>query len=216
MAMNQVRGFGWIQVVVILAIVATTAAVLIGTYHQGKGAGRLEVQSRWDADKIARAAKTAALEQDLSDALKEGEERRVALSAQARTHEDNWRRERREARNRGDVLAACEDGARGNAAPGIRQAGDGGGAPRIRLTWSFVRQYDGAWSGADGQPVSPLAGRDLGAERARALAPYGIDDVLDVAGENAISCSRDRRELARLIDRIKAAGAAWDNANRRE
>lgn len=228
------RGFTLIQLVVVLAAASSVIAAAWGAiaWHADTHFKRGEASKQGEWDKANREAEAAqrARERDVSEAIKEKEAQRMSAMDRAARHEANWREAVR-ASNRNEVaLGVCpEPGATEPHGP-IRAAGDPGSgalppavadaAPArgagggIRLTWQFVRDVDTAWTGLDGEPVSPLAAGGEGAAGAGTASPYTLEDVRDVAGENAIRCSQDRREFAALKAKAEAAAAAWDRGQR--
>lgn len=228
------RGFaieGWmiqmaVGALVVAAIVTAGAIYLHHRDAENFKAGQADVQAKWDRQKLADVELARMTSVEVGRALLLAEKGRMAAEAEAQKHRDKFEEGKREARRLGVALAGCtiegQDPAPSSATgavaginpgPGIRAPGVAGGAASVRLTWEFVREFDGGWTGLDGKPVSPLVAGGAGAGPAGAFAPYRLEDAVDVAGVNAERCSRDRRELDTLTRKIQAAGAAWDSTH---
>lgn len=222
------RGFSAVQAGIVLAIIAAIVGAQAMVYQQGYGRGAADKQVEWDtADREAqdevndlRAAVAAAV-LDKDEAARMSEET-------ASDSETEWRRKVRDAERKGIALGSCEPAASGGAVaadstwPALGGAGSGlrppvdtdgavdRAAPRIRLSWQFVHDVDAAWTGLDGKPVSSLAAGSPWPAGAGAGSPYYLEDARDAGGENALRCSKDRREFDALIMRLKAAADAVD------
>lgn len=213
------RGFGYFDAAIVAAILIGLAAGARWMYALGSN----NKQAEWDVQKLRDVKLALARDQDVSDAIKEGEGRRAMSQMYADRRESQLQEEIREARRNGTALAVCpvpgpDQGAVASArdvagqpaaadprTPAVRDPGAG-----IRLTWQFVHELDGGWTDFDGQPVSRIALGGDGPFRAGAPSPYGLVDLSAVGVENATRCSRDRRELKALIMRIENAAAAYD------
>jgi hypothetical protein len=213
------RGFGYFEIAIIAAILIGLGAGAHWMYVLGSDAK----QAEWNQQKLKDVQFALARDQDVSDAIKEGEERRQLAQARADQQEDKLQEAIREARRSGTALAICPvSGPDQGSVAAIRDVAGQPSAPRggevpvrdpgggIRLTWQFVREFDGGWTGSDGEPVSRLTLGDQGPQRPGAPSPYGLVDVSGIAVENATRCSRDRRELGALMRKIEDAAAAWD------
>ena len=109
-----------------------------------------------------------------------------------------------EARNalRDTTLAVCPTPRPGekDAATTIVASPDRG----LRLTYSFLRLYDGAWTGQDGKPVfGDPRGASEAAPAASAPSARGLGEVLDTHAENASRASENTRQHNKLIDLIR-------------
>jgi hypothetical protein len=208
----------------LLAAIALLGAVY-GFYAAVDGRaykrGAAEKQGEWEAANRAAQALQRAREQDVSDAIKEKEAQRTAAADRAEGFEIRWKEARREIRRNGNPLATCDappsapplagaapaDVARSPADPAALRG-------RVRFTWDFVRLYDAAWTGPGGESVFGAAAGLAGAFAADPAAPagpsaYGPDELLDVHGDNAARASACRRDFSALIEKIRAAEAAW-------
>jgi hypothetical protein len=190
-------------------------------YQRGLAAKQLE----WDQDKDRAAEAQRRKDAAVAGALLVEEKRRLAAEDAARDANAQWEEARREARRNARPLAVCPQPRLQGAADVERDAGSrvpGAGVERDRpavpgaavFTWQFVREYDTAWTGADGKPVSQDPAGQPGAADAGAPSPFTAEDVLDVHGTNARRCSEDRRELATLRARLETAADAIDKGDR--
>jgi hypothetical protein len=214
-----------LMIVGLVGALVACAAYFVGEYR-GVGRGRAQVQSQWDKKKLEDARVASQQDRARDAALLEIQQLRAAAEQRADTAETKLEEVKREARRRGTALVACQEPrsnpgphaqpggvARTPAAedPGAAGVAGGGGLARAAVfTWQFVFEFDGGWTDRAGQPVSGLTPGADWAERAAAASPYTPEDVLAVAGANAESCSRDRRELASLIARIERAAEAYE------
>ena len=109
-----------------------------------------------------------------------------------------------EARNalRDTTLAVCPTPRPGekDAATTIVASPDRG----LRLTYSFLRLYDGAWTGQDGKPVfGDPRGASEAAPAPSAPSARSLGDALDTHAENAHRASENSRQQNKLIDLIR-------------
>lgn len=205
---RQQRGSLLLYGLLTLAILATLSGIAYKIRESGKDAIRAE----WaEADRKAQAAADAARLQREAEAQKAV----IALQQADRRADDaesKWRAARRA--SAGVPLAVCPTPS--HPAPGAPAAtvASPDAAPSLRLTYSFVRQWDAAWIGQNGQPVWPQP--DTGSAPDGTVrpdpataSPYGLGEALDTHGENAARCSTDRRNYAALVALIKRLRADW-------
>lgn len=83
-----------------------------------------------------------------------------------------------------------------------------GVAPRLRLTYQFLREWDAGWTGDTGQPVFSDTGGPADGPLG-AASPLTLDDALDNQGTNAQRCSADRRQLKKLVTLVRKLRADW-------
>lgn len=229
------RGVTLIQAAIALAALASLVAATLGAIawvdSRGYNRGVAETETRWNEANRKAQAEQRAREAAVAAALAEEQDRRLSAEARAEQNDRKWREAVRDSRRNKVALGTCvqpatkraDAGADGRGphagagelvGGGIRAPSVGADAARdpvlgsIRLTWEFVRLYDAAWTSRSGEPVfeSPAGGE---AAQSADASPYGLDEVIEVHGENAASCSADRREFQALIGRIEAAEAAW-------
>lgn len=169
------------------------------------GIGRAIFKAGVDHEKAAQAVRDAKA-QAAADEIKlqrteDARDNSVALSvanAAANAYEAKWRIAR--GNNRGPLATAeCQNAASGGA-PGVPDsaAPDGGGV-RLRLTAEFLREYDGAWTNADGKPVFV----DSGGPTDPAGDTVTLETLLATHAENAARCSRTSRRLTSLITLVR-------------
>lgn len=225
------RGFGWIEVVAVLAAAAALIAALWGglAWHANVHfkRGQADVQGKWDKAELAAEAERRALDVAVAGALDVLAKQVGVARAEAEKHKTNWQEARDEARRNGKQLGSCEvpgpdqspspSGAGLGGLPagnGIKQGGVAGRDPGIRLHWRFVGLYDGAHS--DGITGKPLFGATqayaFASERADTPSPYGLDELIDNVGTNAERWANCRRDLNAAISEVEAAEAAWNSA----
>lgn len=209
----------------ILAAVIVAQQWLAGYAREHEEIGRDAKQLEWDKDKERAAEAQRRKDVAVAQSLLAEEKRRLAAEAVAEDVNARWEEARREARRNRTPMVACPqptDAGRSRgggaelagAAPAAATAASdvaGAPAPEPRLTWEFVRLYDGAWTGADGQPVPGALAGSAATAVAGAASPHGVDELIDVHAENARRCSEDRRELGELIRKLEAARDAVDN-----
>ena len=201
------RGFGLI-VYALLAVagLAMISALAYRTYQ----AGADSVKIQWaEANRMAEAEATRIR-------LEREAEARKAVAAlhksesEARTYETKWRNARNTLRNVPLAVSDCSRTPTINAAGPVAiqpstppsEAPSGAGGLGLRLTYSFVVQWDSAWSGAGGEPLWPNPGES--AERPLAAgSPVTLEGVLDNHAENASRCSENSRQLSALIALIR-------------
>lgn len=188
------RGFGLILYLVLaVAILGALAGIARAIYVAGGDAVRLE----W-----AEANRKAAEEAERERLAREAESRKHVAALQkaereARTYAERWR----QARQALPLALECPTGPENS--PRNDATGEGGATPSTRLTYGFLRLYDGAWTGSKGEPVfgdpsrAPETAPPPGAPSAR-----GLGDVLDVHAENARRCDENARQLGALVNLI--------------
>lgn len=197
--MNKQNGFG-------LLAYAIAAIVILGMIAAGTRAIYVAGE---DSEKAAQAerdrvAQTKARENDLKlrEDAREASMRLIAANMEAREYETKWNRARTALRE--TALAVCPDEP---AKPGSAVVA---GNSRLRLTYGFLRLYDGAWTGDAGQPIFGDPGRPPeGAPAAGAPSARGLDDALDAHAENARRASENYRQLKRLTETLKKLRADW-------
>lgn len=217
--MPTCRGFGYVDLVIVLAIIAGVGVMCAWFY----GAGKQATQAEWDKDKAAKASAALKQQEAISDAVKEGEAVRALAVQKAEFNEAKWEEAERARRRNGIELASCEESrqAQGPGAPAGGVVGEpaapnsgapgvpGSGARVVALRWRFVGMHDGAFTGTDGGPVFVDSERyALDASRADTPSPYGLDDALEVGKSNAVALSTCRREFFALRGRVEAARTA--------
>jgi hypothetical protein len=222
-----------VNLIILLAALGIVYAIYLGIagsikaygareYARGKS-DQVALQKKADEDKRAKDARDQAGDRHLVAGEVKAAQTADASAAQTNT---TWKESRNAARRKGIPLAGIAPSAAGSpaAAAGpdqpplgedpaaaadvvVRPAGRG-----IRVTWEFVREYDAAWVGEQGKSL--FGDRREFAETPEravaALSPFTVDDVLDNHGDNAQSCSADRRTLARLIKVLDELEEKWD------
>ncbi len=213
---KQQAGFGLlVNLVLILAVLGALYGLFLYVdahweTSAGVKKGETQRQALWDKANLKAEAERRAREQDVSDAIKEKEAQLAIARQRADDAHTQWKEAKRETDRKGTALAVCPAPAadQPGAAPASPAAGAAGGG--VRFTWDFVRLYDGAWTGADGKPVFQDPAGGAGTEGAGAASPYTPGELLDVHGDNADTCSADRREFSGLIEKLRKAEKAWD------
>lgn len=215
------RGFGLAYLVAGIALVAALAGLYAFVDGRGYKRGAAEKQVEWDKSKEETRKELAALKA-ARDALLLQRQRELEIAhTNAAGSEAKWKEEVRRARREGKTLASCGPA---EPVPGIprdreRVAGTGlrpmGGdrgarAPGIRLHWRFVGLHDGAYTDRAGQPLfGASAEHAREAARADTASPYGLEDLLDVHGDNAAGHSACIRDLNEVMDRVEKLEAQW-------
>lgn len=224
------RGFGIIAYLIAGGVlVAALGGLYWGIERHGYQRGMAAKQAQWDRANVKAQAEQDERVKAVSQALAEADLKRQAAQDKASDYNAKWQEARRELIRKGAALAVCGTKSRGlspverdagvvvperpEAAETAAGAADPAGSG-IRFTWDFVRLYDGAWTDQAGEPVFPPAAGFTEPAGASAASPYGPGEVLEVHAENAQRCSADRRELGALMDKIKKAEKAWDEANK--
>lgn len=218
------RGFAWwLYLVAAGAAVALLWAVVAWIDGRGYERGRLEVRAEWDKANRKAAADELARQAAITAALVEEQGKTETAERLAEDNDRKWKEAQRDSSRKGTVLAVCPpaeepsagtgDVGSGLRAPRPSAAAHAGGGAGVRFSWQFVLLYDAAWTGADGKPVFPASAGAQGPADAGAASPYGPGDLLDIHGENARGCSADRREYKALMNKIKAAEAAWGSGH---
>lgn len=231
------KGIAHAQLVLLTAIVGLLCALalivrgyLSGVEERAYERGRAEVQAKWDTKKIEDAREAAAQKAAVERAILDEQRKRATAERHAQAYEAWWKEATNEAKRNRVALGACAadgrpaqpngavgdaqaqgEGLRAEAPPGGDRAGDHR-SDSVRVTWEFVRRFDGLWTNPEGEPVSGLAPGPDWAERAGTPSPYDLEAVAEAASENARRCSRDRREFAALIARIERASETMEQS----
>lgn len=196
--MTRQRGSLLLYGLVALAVMGTLAAIVAGIYSKGYEAGKLTVQTAWDA------ANRKAAEQAESDRLaREAEAKKVVAAQQeterkAREYEAKWRQARNALRDVPLAVPSCPL----PSAPGAPTGDPGKPSGPLMLTWAFSLQWDAAWTDQAGQPVFADT-RDPASRPPAAAAAVTLDAALDNHAENASRCSANSRQLGALIGLIR-------------
>ena len=173
---------------------------------------------RRDAQELA--AVNAGIERHLA-AVKTGQaavKTEQAAAARAKQHARTLQEQINATPN--DQLAGCPNATPDDTKPGpttASPAGPSGSPGGVLFSARFVRLWDAAWTGADGQPVFGDSAGAAAAPSSADSARPGVDAkaVLSNQTGNAQSCSDDRRRLNRLIDLIEQLERDWDKAGPR-
>lgn len=213
------RGIATMAIVYIVAAIALVGVVWGAVswharthFERGENARQL----LWDQANQKAAALERARQQEVSDAVKEREEKLAAASVRAITNETKWKEELREANRNGEEFVVCNPGPDNRGRTAVADAGAPAapaGAPAaggLRFTWEFVRLYDSAWTGPGGESVFGAAPRPEAAAGSGAASPYTAGELIEVHGENARRASTWRREYEALVQKIRDAEAAWN------
>jgi hypothetical protein len=192
---------------IVYAVLALAVMGMIGTgVYKVKQWGAEEVRAEWTEANRKAEAEAAKIRQERAA---EGQKSSIALQQaekEARTYAERWKTARNALRE--VPLAVCSDAqpTPASAATATVASRTGG----LRLTYGFLRQYDGAWTGEGGKPVfGDPAGAPEGAPAAGAASARGLDEALDTHAENARRCSENTRQLTGLIgliERLRAGG----------
>ena len=199
--MRLERGSLLIYAIVGIAALATVSGIVAGIYAKGRESGRLAVQTAWDA-----ANRKAAEEAEKARAQREAEAKKAVAAQQesdrkARDYETKWRQARAALRDVPLAIPDCVTAPRSDSPAPVAAGPSGGG---LRLTYGFLRLYDGAWTGKDGQPIFISPGEPANwPERADSAQPVGLEGLLENFQINASRCSEDRRNYGALVDLIK-------------
>lgn len=153
------------------------------------------------------------------------------LSAHQRADEafEAWKEAKRETIRTRKPLASCgpattestrpardPDSGQAAAAADDDRAGGAPGGAGLRLHWRFVGLHDGVYTGLDGQPLFAASAQFSGDPgRADTASPYGLDELLEVHGDNAVKLSTCRRSLVAARTQLETARDAWDKENGR-
>lgn len=217
--MKRQRGFGLIiYAVMALAILGALAglyALVDNSWETSAGIERGEANKQAEWVKANREAQAAA------DELKHGDEllaqQKAAELLKANQDAEGYKRKyeaeraQRKREKHPQVFANCSK-QQNTGGSNEQQAKDTDVTPTLRLSWGFVREWDGAWTGQTGQPVFGLQLGGTGAgEQPDTPSPLSIDDLSDNHAANAALCSTDRRRLNALTDKIKALQQRWQS-----
>lgn len=215
--MKRQRGFGLIiYAVMALAVLGALAglyALIDNSWETSAGIERGETNKQGEWDKANREAQKAA------DELKRGDEllarQKAAELMKANQNAEDYRRKyeaERAQRKREKLPLVFADCSKQNSTGGNdgQQAKGTDVTLTLRLSWGFVREWDGAWTGKTGQPVFGVQSGGAGpGERADTPSPLSIDALSDNHSANAGLCSTDRRRLNGLTEKIKALQQRW-------
>ena len=192
-----------------LAIIAGLGGLYGTIHHSGVAEGRAEVEARWQAANDL-AAKQAAERRDAAAKTAAASAAALAAAQQESTvYASKWRAER--AKHANATLAGCSTSSQTNATGRQGTLPSPASRGAVRFSNGFLRLWDAAWTGPDGQPVfpDPAPSAIQPAASPDALSGIGPGEVLDNHQANAESCSRDRRALDSLIDQVEKLRAGW-------
>src|SRR3990167_1840338 len=193
------RGF---TLIVYAVLALAILGALGGIYVAGRNAGKDSKQGEWDAANVAAQQKADADRRAREDAARAASQLLQNAQRDATAYRAKWAAERAKQ----PILASCEP-AKAQERP-IALAGPPDGKPpvpdggmQLRLTYAFVRLWDSAWTGSDGQP---LFGDPGGlADATASPLTFGPAEVLANHEENAARCSATARQLNALITLIQ-------------
>ena len=195
------RGFTLLAYLIAGGVVlAMLGGIAWKIHHSGYVEGKAEVQLAWDA---ANAKAQVEANRLRTDREAEGRKATIALQQaekEARIYAERWK----QAKNalRGTPLAVCPTSSPDGPDAATATDASRNGGPL--LTFGFLRQYDGAWTGDDGQPVFGDPSRIAEtAPAASAASARGLAEVLDNQQANASRCDDTRRQLGKLITLIE-------------
>lgn len=210
------RGFVVPPIAYLIAGIAFLGALagLYGWVHgNGVKVGEANIQAKWNKQIEKDRALEAARTQDVSDAIKEKEQQRLAALSTAADNDTKWKEKVREVRRLQAQLASVDAPKNGDPNAGVGVAGGGVTSPRISLLWRYVGLHDGAFTGIDGKPLFKAQSEyALAPERADTASPYGLSDAIDIHGENARGFSACLRAFDDAMSKIDAAEKAWGRA----
>ena len=190
------------MIYLVLGIVAL--GMLSGIGYKVRESGKDAVRLEW---KTANEKADAEQKKRLAAADKTAKQSAADLAAaqqKGRVYEAKWKAERSKVPD--SRLASCSGGPTASAPGGAAPALPPDSGVRLRLSYEFVRLYDHAWTGADGQPVFRHPATAAGAG---ASAAPGPGEVLDIHQVNAQRCSEDRRALNALRAQIQRLEKGW-------
>lgn len=201
-------GLSYVQMAFVLIIVAAIGAGLawaareIHAYGAAEHAlGKAEVMALWSAEALESARDDVEAHRRRQQIAAEAAKTLQAANERADQAEEDLRRKHDGQDNPAVVVEGCT--------PHVSEGP--GGLPVVHFTWSWVLDYDAAWTGAAGKPLFGDRPDAAGAAaRADAASPYGPDEVFDVHAINAGKCSKVRRQLNKLLDTLDALEAAED------
>lgn len=213
---------GMLQLVVIAVALSAVISGVMWFAHINYERGADAKQVEWDEANRRAAEEDRARRNAINAALEAERRKRAEAETAAASADRKWKEALRA--NRNAALSACSPPA--PAGP-VVEAGESVGTLRFPrsaspgpadsgavLLWRFVGLYDGAYTAIDGQPLfGAAAGYALAPERAGSPAPYGLDDVIDVHGENARAHSDCIRKFDQAVSAIERAARAWEMSN---
>lgn len=204
--MTPARGFAYVREILILVAAVGVAACVWWIAEQIKGygerrykEGKAEVMALWQAEALQSAKDDVDAQRGRQLEARAQAKNLQEANRRAEDAEAQLRRHREENQN---VPAATVQNC-----PAVA----GGPAPVVRLNWGWVRDYDAAWSGTDGQPLfRDRPDLEGAAEPADAPSPYTLGDLLERHAGNAAKCSRTARQLTRLLETLDRLEAQED------
>lgn len=194
--MIRQRGFALIvYALVALAILGTLAGIARSIYKAGVDHEKSEQavrneKAREEADVLRRERQAAG--QRAGAAL-------AAANDAAADYEARWRKNRGNNREQPLVTFTCPPAPAPGGAPVVADSStDRSPGVGLRLTYQFLREYDGAWTGAEGKPVFDDTGRPPETPETAVT----LDALLTIHAENASRCSDASRRFNGLIDLV--------------
>lgn len=180
-----------------IALVGAVVGGYVKIHGDGVDQGRAEVRNEWATKN--RAAQATA--DRLMELRRIEIDRAAADLASANTSAaDYYAQWQRALYANKKPLATCGPAGAGSGTIDPAKRGD----LVLRLTYDFVRQWDGAWTSADGKPVFADIPEPAGASG----ETYTPAEVLANFGINAARCSDNARKHNKLIDVIEKLKAA--------
>ena len=197
-------GFGLLAYLIAgIVLVGMLSGLAWKVRESGKEAVRLEWR---EANAVAEEA-AQKLEQERALEARKVVAAQQSAERKARDYETKWRTARNALRDVPLALCPTPSPQPGNAPQTTVASRDGG----IRLTYSFLRQYDGAWVSNDGQPLfGDPAGASEGAPAAGAPSTRGLDALIETHAVNAQRCSENSRQLGALVALIRKLSGSAD------
>jgi len=162
--------------------------------------GEAKVRADWDRKNLeAQAAEDLAAAERLKLA-REHAKRLLKADEAATAANNSWKEAVNDLKRSKRALAVCAE----------PKGSEDGGSPGVLLTGDFVRLFDAAWTGSQGEPLFGVLGGGAAPggppDPAEAVGP---DEVLDAHGANARTCSDNLRRLDALTVKIRALRDGW-------